>query len=344
MTRSLIIITAIIIVASSMFTDVFAGGGKRNGTAGVQELLIPVGARGLALSGSYTAGINGIDALYYNPAGLIQADNKVEAQFSHMNYIADIGISYAAVASNFDALGAFALSIKTVDFGKIPITTVENPQGDGSTFTPNYMTICLTYANFLTDRIRIGTTLKLVSEEIDRVSATAFCIDAGVQYINFAGVDGLELGVALKNFGAQSKFAGSGLLRAATESTANRGENYYALDAARFDMPSQFEIGLAYKSKLNEDLDGLVAGTFQDNIYSYDEAKVGAEVNFMKMFHARVGYSAVQETNTDDDVLFGATFGAGVTFDAELKIHVDYAYRHAKYFDANHLFTVSLGF
>ena len=53
-----------------MMAEVFASGGKRNGTAGAQELLIPVSARGLAFSGSYVSGISGVDAIYYNPAGL----------------------------------------------------------------------------------------------------------------------------------------------------------------------------------------------------------------------------------------------------------------------------------
>ena len=40
-----------------------AGSKKRRGTAGAQELLIPVGSRGTAMSGAYVAGISGLEAI-----------------------------------------------------------------------------------------------------------------------------------------------------------------------------------------------------------------------------------------------------------------------------------------
>ena len=43
---------------------------SRVGTAGAQELLIPVGARGIAIGGSSMIFANGVDAIYWNPAGL----------------------------------------------------------------------------------------------------------------------------------------------------------------------------------------------------------------------------------------------------------------------------------
>mgnify|MGYP001280268856 CR=1 FL=1 len=48
----------------------FAGTGKSVGTAGGTELLIPTGAKGIALNGANGANVSGVDAIYYNPAGI----------------------------------------------------------------------------------------------------------------------------------------------------------------------------------------------------------------------------------------------------------------------------------
>ena len=75
------------VLALSLSADIFAGGGKRNGTSGAEELLLPVSARGLAMGGAYLSGLTGIDAIFYNPAGLTVSDKSAEAMFSYMSYI-----------------------------------------------------------------------------------------------------------------------------------------------------------------------------------------------------------------------------------------------------------------
>ena len=47
-----------------------AGSKKRRGTAGAQELLIPVGARNIAMSNAFVAGVTGVEAAATNPAGV----------------------------------------------------------------------------------------------------------------------------------------------------------------------------------------------------------------------------------------------------------------------------------
>ena len=65
-----------------LMADVFAGTGRREGTSGAQELLIPVGAVSTALGGANIANASGIDAMYWNPAGLAAAEKNAEAMFS----------------------------------------------------------------------------------------------------------------------------------------------------------------------------------------------------------------------------------------------------------------------
>jgi len=189
----------IMIVMCLVTMEIFAGGGKRNGTAGAQELLIPVSARGLAMSGAFTSGITGIDAIFYNPAGLSVSNNSAETMFSYMNYIADINFSFAAVAVHFDDFGSIGFSVRTMDFGDIDVTTVDNPEGTGATFSPTYVVVGMSYSNALTDRIRVGLNINVITEEIGRTSANGIGFDAGIQYSGIGGIEGLNFGVALKN-------------------------------------------------------------------------------------------------------------------------------------------------
>jgi hypothetical protein len=188
-------------------SDLFASSGQRRGTAGAQELLISVGSRGTALNGAFTSGIDGIEAIYWNPAGLAVNNHTVQFMFSHQKYLADISVNYGAVSANFEKFGAIGLSIKSFDFGgDIVETTIENPDGTGRTFSPIFITFGLTYARQMTDRIIFGTTIKVISEQIISAQATGYAFDFGIQY--FTGLGGLKLGFALKNFGPRMAFSG----------------------------------------------------------------------------------------------------------------------------------------
>jgi len=337
------VILLIMVLFSFVTSEIYAGGGKRNGTAGAQELLIPVGARGLSLNGSYISGIEGVEAIYYNPAGLALMDKSVEALFSQMNYIADIGVSYLAIGTKFEGFGSLGFSLKTLNFGDIPVTTVEAPQGTGSTFSPSYLTIGLTYSNNLTDRISIGAKVQLISERILRVSASGFSFDAGVMYNNFANVDGLKIGIVLRNLGPQISFDGADLLRVAEDPLSERGAQYYKIDAAAFELPSQLEIGAAYESSLSEEISGLLVSSFEHNNFSNDQYKIGVEFNYDKLFFLRGAYTFQPEASIDEEKIFGATFGFGVKLSSAADISVDYAYRYANFFDSNHLFALKIG-
>lgn len=337
-------ILKISVLSLFVVAEIFAGGGRRNGTAGAQELLIPIGARGLAFNGAYIAGLEGIEAIYYNPAGVGYSKSGTEAMFSHMSYIGDIGVSYAAVTSNFEGFGTLGFSVKTLDFGDIPVTTEENPYGTGATFSPTFVTLGLTYANALTDRIRVGVNVNMVTEKIVRSSATGIAFDIGVQYNGIASVDGLKLGVVLKNFGAQMKFDGPDLVRKAIDPNSLRGEQFYLIDAASFELPSQLELGVAYERYFAQDYRFIVATSFQNNNFANDEYKLAGEFGFQNMLFLRAGYSYAPEALDDQETIFGPTFGAGFNVNAGIDITVDYAYRWARYFDANHMFAIKLGF
>ena len=332
------------IVVSIAAATAMAGRPDKSGTAAGAELLIPVGARNTAMAGAATATAAGIEAIYWNPAGLPRTKRGTEAMFSHMEYFADIGVEYFAVSTSFEEFGSVGVSLKTLSFGDMEITTANAPDGTGQFYNPTYVTAGLTYGLLLTDRISVGVTVNLVSERIDRVSASAVAFDFGVQYSNFANVGGLTIAVAARNIGSSMKFEGSGLLVDATSTDLRRPASFYQVQAQEDELPSVIELGLAYAWNIADMNTLLFSGVFQNNNLSEDEYKIGAEYNYNDLFFLRAGYTFSNEYIADA-YPFGFTAGAGVHYDfGGIAVGVDYAYREMQFFNGNHTIALSLGF
>ncbi len=328
--------------------DVAHAQNKRIGTAAAAELLIPVGARDLAMGGSTLASTVGAEAIHWNPAGLSKMKNTAEGMFSNMSYIGDIGVNYGAVGVNFGDFGIVGLSLKSLNFGDIPLTTNEDPEGlTGRLFSPTYFTLGLTYSKALTDEISAGTNIKLISEQIDRVSASGIAFDFGIQYNNLANITGLNIGVAIKNIGPQLQYDGPGLYRNAISSDGRRPEQKYKSQAATFELPSLIEIGVAYINKFSDNMISSFNSSFTNNNLYVDEYKIGAEFGYflesIKLF-GRGGIALTPDLETKENI-FGPTFGIGIVYTTpSLDITVDYAYRQTEFFDGNNVLSVKLGF
>jgi len=320
---------------------------KRTGTASATELLIPVGSRGLAMSGANIANTFGVDAIHWNPAGLGRMKFAAEGMISRMNYIADINVNYGAVAGSFGGFGVVGFSVKSLDFGDIPLTTEDDPENESQRFfSPGFVTVGLSYARLLTDAISVGGTVKLVSEKIERVSAATPAIDFGVLYRGLVGIRGLNLGVAVKNIGPQMKYDGTALYRNAVSSDGRRPEQKYKSEAASFELPSVVEIGLSYDGSVGENMVWTLGSTFSNNNLYLDEYRIGGEVGYvMESFriYGRAGYNALARQQNDN--IFKFTVGGGISYAAPgIDITFDYAYRDVDFFTGNQMFSLKLGF
>lgn len=321
---------------------------SRVGTAGAQELLIPVGARGVAIGGSSMVFTTGVDAIYWNPAGIGHMSTGVEAIVSHMSYFADINVVYGGLAVQAGDFGTLGFTLKSVSFGDIPVTTTLFPDGTGEQYSPTYLTIGATYGKAITDRIAVGVTANLVSERIMSMSASGIAFNIGIQYQNLA-VQGLNLGIAVKNIGPNMQFSGSNLLVKADASDALRGTQNYLVEAASSEMPSNLEIGLGYTKKFDDKNSASIGGMFRNNNYQDDEYNVGAEYNFSDLFFVRGGYTMSPQTTKDlageRGYIYDYSLGAGLHYGVSgIDLSFDYAYRHMKYFDGNNVITLKLGF
>lgn len=321
-----------------------AGAGTRIGTAGASELLIPVGTRDIGMGGATVATSCGVEALFWNPASSALMTNSVSLYVSHMSYIADIGVDYGAVSAKLESIGTLSLSVKSLSMSEIPVTTTTDPDGTGQTFQPQFFTVGFSYARALSERIAVGATANLISERLGDVNATGVGFSIGVVYEHLAAIEGLSLGVVVKNIGPQMCFSGSGLLQLATVDGQNRGPQYYAIQAASFELPSSFEFGIGYKMAFAGDNSVLASGGYQSNNFSDDEYKMGLEYAYQDLVFIRVGYDASRNQAADESI-FGAAFGFGVhTAVGNTDISFDYAYRAVRIFDNNHVFSLTLGF
>lgn len=325
---------------------VHAGGGNRTGTGGAAQLFIPVGVRGIAMGGGNVATSTGVEALFWNPAGTAKNINSASVLFSHMEYIADIGVEYGAVSANFEGFGVLSFAVKSLSVGDILVTTTQDPDGTGKTFSPQMLVAGASFARQLTERISVGVTANLVTETLGEVSATGMAFDVGVVYDNLGDINGLSFGVAMKNIGPQMQFDGSGLLQEGDITGFTRPPGLVKINSAPFELPSTFELGLGYKPKVLDEMNSILISTsFKHNNFSDDEYKVGLEYGYNNMFFLRGGYTFAPEQAIADSYIYGFTGGAGIDYSFEsISIKVDYAYRYARFFDGNHVFGITLGF
>ena len=152
---------------------IFAGNEDRVGSAGASHLLINPWARSSALGDAGIASTNGLEASYMNIAGLAFTD-QTQLKFNYSNWMGSAGISFnsAGIAQRVSESSVIAISIQSMNYGDIPITTVENPEGNIGFFSPRTNVFNIGYARAFSSSISGGINFKVISENISTVSYT----------------------------------------------------------------------------------------------------------------------------------------------------------------------------
>jgi len=341
------ILTLAAATALCYFSALFASAPKV-GTSAAPELMIPMGARNVAMGGANVANIQGVEAIYWNPAGLSSMAGS-EASFSYTPYFADMNISYFAAGVKAGRSGVLGLSLQLLSIGDIEVTTIEAPEGTGETIKPNFMTVGVSYSRQFTDRIRFGANLKVVNEKIQNMSATGMAFDFGLQYISPWKV---AFGVTLRNLGGDMSYDGTGIEFNSEISWADPGATTRRtrLDMAAAELPTSMTMGLSYSYSLGERGTLNVSGLYSNNSFAIDNLSAGAEYAFNRMVFLRAGYSAPlypedYPGSLKEDNQFGLTLGGGIHIPiGGTTLMLDYAYRDMKLFSANQYFSVGFQF
>ena len=298
--------------------SVSAGNEDRVGSAGASNLLINPWARSSALADAAYANTNGLEATYMNIAGLAFTD-KTQIKFNHTNWMgssAGIGLNSAGIAQRISESSVIAISIQSMNFGEIPITTVANPEGNIGFFSPRSNIFSLGYARAFSSSISAGINLKIISESISNLRTSGVALDAGIRYVTGEN-DKIKFAISLKNIGPVMHYKGDGL---AQQVSYISNENIASLEerSATFEMPSLLSIGGSYdfifdaKSKLN------VALGFTANSFMKDQYRIGLDygmTNDKYAFNIRAGYCYENDITSNENrsnALIGPSAGFSV--------------------------------
>jgi len=128
-------------------TATFAGNPDRAGSAGAGQLLINPWAQSNGMAGTNMAITAGLEGSFLNAAGLAFV-NKTELRFANTQYLSGSGISLNTIgfATSVGDGSVLGLTVMTMGFGDIPVTTENLPEGGIGTFSPAFSNIGVTYA------------------------------------------------------------------------------------------------------------------------------------------------------------------------------------------------------
>jgi hypothetical protein len=294
---------------------VMAGNEDRVGSAGASHMLINPWARSAAIGDAGGAHVNGLEATYHNIAGLAFTD-KTQIKFNYSNWMGNAGIAFnsAGIAVRISESDVIAVSVQSMNFGDIPITTVANPEGNIGFFTPRANIFNVGYAKAFSASI-------YVTGEQEQV----------------------KFGIALKNVGPVMRYKGDGLAQQVNYvSTGFQGS--LEERSATYEMPSLLSIMASYDFIFNEKSKLIAAFGFTANSFSKDQLRVGLDYGMSTgkvAFNLRGGYvyeQGIFSAENRSNALVGPT--AGFSVDAVTKnesaLGLEYAARFAGQFGIIH--------
>lgn len=319
----------ILALITSYSFNAIGGNEDRAGEAGASQLLLNPWTRSAGWGGANTASAVGLEAMSLNIAGLAFT-KKTELLVNHKRFLvgSDVGINTFGFSQRVGETSVIGLSIMSINFGDIDVTTVDKPEGGIGTFSPKITVMDAGFAKTFSNSISGGLGVRIISESIANVSSRGYAFDAGIRYV--AGEnDEIKFGIALKNVGPTMKYSGDGLSLFLPKLNAFGNDVNATRDSrsAEFQLPSLLNIGVSYDFYISPKMDSTsseisadhmitAAVNFTSNSFTKDQYRIGAEYSFRKMFMLRAGYileqgtwfDAEKRTSANKGLTFGASF------------------------------------
>jgi hypothetical protein len=320
---------ALLLAASGVAHAQASLGGQRAGTSSATFLRIGVGARAVGMGETFVAVANDPSAIYWNPAGLASLQRR-EVALSGTRWPADVDYEHVTLILPSRKLGGSLAVQLGVLSTQIEETTELRPLGTGRTFGYSDIVVGAAYARRWTDKLLIGSGMKLVREDLGSQvggpTTTALLFDVGSIY--YLGLGSVRIATSLTNFGSTLRPSGT-YVSPYDGSTAQ-------YDA--FDPPLMFRYGLAFEPIENETQ--RLTTAFEVNQPADNErvVKVGAEWLLRGSLAVRGGY------NFNADAL---KLSAGAGFSGDVggrRGAVDYAYTDGGPLGAVHRLSLGVRF
>jgi hypothetical protein len=318
--------------------SLYAGDFSKTGTAGAQFLKIGVGARYHGLGEAAVATSNDVYAMYWNPAALTYVANS-EVAFTHVNYITDINLSYAAYGRRLEGLGVLGASATILSMSDKEITTIEKPEGTGEYYGVSSYAFQLSYARQLTAQFSFGVSIKYIGEKIYREKADGFGFDFGT--LLHTGFRSLRLGMSIANMGPEMKFDGPDLDIEHSYDPSNPNQDPFSgrLKVDPYDLPLVFRVGMAYDWDFNGDYGVTFSVEAKHPNDNFQQGSIGAEFNWRDTYFLRAGYKLNYE---EEGLGLGGGLRTPITESTEL--FIDYAWVDFGRFESVHRFSANIAF
>jgi hypothetical protein len=316
----------------------------KTGTTAAKFLSIGIGPRANAMGGAFTSIVDDASALYWNPAGAASL-NQYEAMFTHTSLFNDLDISlnYAAIIVPTEGWGNFGVSVTSLDYGMMDVTTEYYPEGTGERFSASSYAFGLSYARNITEDFTAGITIKYIRELIYNSSADGIAFDIGT--IFNTPFYGIKFSSIISNYGPKLQMSGEDLLVRHDADPNSNGNNetvdaYYKTD--KFELPLKLQIGLSKDFQFLENQRLIIA---VDATHANDNAEyinVGGELAlFDDLLYFRGGYKALFLEDSQE----GLTLGVGINYGLEvIYFGFDYAFQKYEFLGNTHSFGVRLRF
>lgn len=338
--KNLLFITVIIFI---LFSTVNAQKVTKTGTTAAKFLSIGIGPKANAMGGAFSSVSDDGSAIYWNPAGIAYS-NQYQAFFTYSKLFADLKLNYFGFILPAGNIGNFAVSVTALNYGDIEVTTENQPEGTGETFSPGSYTFGVSYAKFITEDFIVGATAKLVTESIYHSSAAGVAFDIGTIFKTpFYGV---RFASSITNFGTKMQMTGNDLVIRYDVDPQREGSNE-TVDANiatdKFDLPLRLQIGISRdfifmdSQRFTLAVDGIVPNDNEQSV------NVGGELSlFDNLLSLRGGYKSLFLKDSQE----GLTLGAGIRYERAgfINIGIDYAYQKFDYLGNVHSFGIFLKF
>lgn len=319
----------LIVIFSITFNVAFAQTFKTNvskrGTTAATFLSIGQSARAIGMGSAFVGVVNDVSSIYWNPAGLTKAEGG-QIMVDHTKWIAGTEYNFFAVSYNIGDLGTVGVSFTGSNIGDMKVTTIEEPWGTGEVFSATDMAISLAYALQLTDRFSIGFNPKFVYQGIWKMSASAFAIDMGVQYVT--PFDDAILAMSISNFGTEMRLLGQSnlvLYDPDPFTTGNNNKIPAYLETKDWALPLTFRVGVAYNPIKLENHKLTLAFDALHPSDDYESVNLGFEYGFQDFLFLRGGYKSLFLDDSEESYALG--FGLKKNLMGNVSIKVDYAYQ-----------------
>jgi hypothetical protein len=327
----------------------YAGNPDRQGEAGAYELLMNPWARSSGLNGLNSSFVTGAEAMNTNIAGIARID-RMQVVLGHSRWLVPSGISINALglATKVGKNGTLGISLMSLDFGDIRVTTTNTPEGTGASYSPVFFNLGIGYAHSFSDKISVGKLIRPITESITDISAFSIGIDAGVQYV--AGENNqFKFGISLKNIGSPMRFGGDGLSQQLKSSEVT--DLTYEIRPTRFELPSLLNIGVSYDIKAGDLLKLTPALQFTSHSFGRDELGVAAELSFKDVLVIRGAYSLELGSTTEFNnssahtgLALGGSLMVPLKKNSTNIFGIDYAFRPSSPFSGSHTIGLHLDF